>query len=135
MDDNIEAFAFIALIVLVVAGAVKVWVQERQLKDPDDKSVVYLDEVAQISALNEDGPFLVRTLRQSGNEHQADRIAATAGEAIKCAVSTFKRAKIDYVVVLENSASKLVFRRPFHDHRGRNEGKKVGIVGIVKIET
>lgn len=134
MDDNIEVFAFIALIVLVVAGAVKVWVQERQLKDPNDKSVVYLDEVAEISALNEAGPFLVRTLRQSGNEHQADRIAATAGEAIKVAVSTFKRAKIDYVVVLENSTSKLVFRRPFHDHRGRNEGKKVGLVGIVKIE-
>ena len=134
MNDNFEVFGFIVLAVLIVAGAVKIWMQERRLKDPDDKSVVYLEEVAQISVLNETGPFLVRTLRQSGNEHQADRIAATAGEAIKCAVSTFKRAKIDYVVVLENSASKLVFRRPFHDHRGRNEGKKVGLVGIVKIE-
>jgi hypothetical protein len=105
-------------------------VLEWRLRDPNDHSVVYLHQVEEIASLSCDGPFLVRTYRQSGNLHQDDRVTDCAGFAVKAAVTTLRRAKIDYVVVSKNTPSALTLTRPFHCHRGRAEGKKIGWIEI-----
>jgi hypothetical protein len=107
--------------------------QTRRLEDPDDKSVVYLDEIVGISSLQEGGQYQVRIVRQSGNLQQEDRIFDDKEKAIKAAVSTFKRAKIEYVAVDANTPTEFFFRRPYHCHRGRSEGKKVAKAEIYKV--
>ena len=54
-------------------------------------------------------------------------------EAIRAAVTTFRRARIEYAVVVKNTETEFVFQRPYHSHRGRQEGKKVSRVEIYGI--
>ena len=125
-----EIIAGVVLAACVVFSIVRMFVIEWRLRNPNDNSVVYLHQVEGIAFMSENGPFLVRTYRQSGNLQQGDRFADDARSAISAAVSTFRRAKIDYVVVSKNTPSALKLVRPFHCHRGRAEGKKVGWIEI-----
>lgn len=108
--------------------------RERQLDDPDDDSVVYLDQLKDTSSLQHGGKYLVRILRQSGNLQKDDQIFESPEKAIGAAITTFKRAKIDYVFIEKNTEVEFWFRRPYHHHGGKAEGKKVGSVEIYKVE-
>lgn len=79
------------------------------------------------------GNFRLRILRQSGNPQKDDQYFDNADKAIKAAVTTFKRSKIDYVVITANEAPHFNFRRSYHHHRGKAEGKKVGSVEITRM--
>ena len=125
-----EIIAGVLLAALIVFSLLRMAVLEWRLRDPNDHSVVYLHQVEEIASLSGDGPFLVRTYRQSGNLHQDDRVTDNSEIAIRAAVTTLRRAKIDYVVVSKNTPSALKLTRPFHCHRGRAEGKKVGWIEI-----
>lgn len=92
--------------------------------------IVPLEAITSLSTMKDPGPFLVRTYRQSGNLHQADRIVETADEALRAATSTFRRSRIAFVVVVAANEYEFSFRRPWHDHRGHREGKKVGWIEI-----
>lgn len=119
--------------VLIIAATIKVIFDKQKLVDPDDTSVVYLDELTEISLLEPSQRFFLRIYRQSGYLQQDDREASDpSGDlvepeiVIREAIKTFRRAKIDYVIVEKNDSKNLNFRRPYHDHRGVKEGKKVG---------
>ena len=131
--DIANGLGVLALVVLVVVSLIRNRALAKKLSDPADKTVVYTDQIEKISNLSGPGPFLVRVYRQSGNLQQDDRVCDTPMQAIRFGVSTFKRAKIDYVAIVFNSHAKLEFCRPSHDHRGRNEGKKVGGVVIIRM--
>lgn len=100
--------------------------RQKKLEDPSNTDVIYLDQLTSVSKLLGVGSFRLSIYRQSGNPQQKDQYFKTGPEAIHAAVSTFKRAKIEYAVVLSNSESELCFRRPDHSHGGKQEGKKVG---------
>ena len=128
-----QILGLILLVVLIIAATIKVVFDKQKLVDPDDTSVVYLDELTEISLLEPSQRFFLRIYRQSGNLQQDDREASDpSGKlvepkiVIKEAIKTFRRAKIDYVIVEKNDSKNLNFRRPYHDHRGVKEGKKVG---------
>lgn len=127
-----ELAVLIVAAILVIATAVAMSNQQKKLEDPNNTEVVYLDEVIKVSKLLGLGQWRLSIYRQSGNLQKNDQYFATAPEAIKKAVSTFKRAKIDYVVIDSNTTSELKFRRPYHSHRGKAEGKKVGRVEIIR---
>lgn len=103
------------------------------LDDPKNNSVVSLNDLHDVIDLPRDGQFIVSIYRQSGNLQQDEKIYTTSQAALRSAVSTFARAKIDVVIVDRNDDSQFAFRRAFHSHRGRAEGKKVGSAVIRKV--
>lgn len=128
--DNFQLFALYVIGGLLLVQVIRGLIIEARLRNPRDNRVVYLEQVPHISTLDGSGPFLIRAYRQSGNLQQDDRIADDPSQAVKAAVSTLKRAGIPYVCVTKNSEALLCLRRPFHCHRGRAEGKKVGWVEV-----
>lgn len=132
LDEPIEWVFLFLIIVLVIIGYVANKSSEKALEDPNDKSRIYLEQLPVIALLSGHGLFRVIILRQSGNLH-AEYESASAVDALKKAMTTFRRAKIDTILVSQNTESVLHFKRLFYSHRGSAEGKKVGSVEITKI--
>jgi hypothetical protein len=106
----------------------------RRLDDPNDDRTLHLDQLPAKVALAAFGIFRVTIYRQSGNVHAEKIVTGSAQDALATALATFRRAKIDAVHVGANSETELKIGRLYHDHRGRNEGKKVGKAHITLIE-
>jgi hypothetical protein len=105
-----------------------------RLNDPDDDRTLHLDQLPDKLALFAHGIYRVTIFRQSGNIHAEHVVTGTAQRALAVVMTTFRRAKIDAVHVSVNSAAELQIGRLYHDHRGSNEGKKVGKATIVLVE-
>lgn len=125
----------------IIAGVIMILItfsvssnRERKLDDPDDDSVVYLDKLEEVSSLQDNGKYLVKILRQSGNLQKDDQIFDCPSKAIKTAITTLKRAKIDFVLISRNTDVEYFFRRTYHHHGGSAEGKRVGSIEIYKVE-
>lgn len=134
--EGAEVIGWILLAGLLVASLIAMSNQQKKLDDPNNTEVVYLDQLIEICAMRGLGNFRLRILRQSGNPQKDDQYfdnADNADKAIKAAVTTFKRAKIDYVVITANEATHFNFRRPYRHHGGKAEGKKVGSVEITRM--
>jgi hypothetical protein len=123
----------ILFLILVVVGLFATSKQQEKLADPQNTEVVYVDQIASVAQLTGSGNFRLRTFRQSGNLQKDDIIFTSAADAIKAGVSSFKRSKIEHVVIRINTSNMLVFNRPFHCHRGSQEGKKMGAIEIVRV--
>ncbi|MCP8689862.1 hypothetical protein [Marinobacterium sedimentorum] len=125
-------------LIIAVAMAIVTWVtitsRQRQLDDPNDDSVVYFDQLIDVCKLQSGGKYILRVLRQSGNLQKDDQVFSSYESAIKSAISTFKRAKIECAYITNNTEVEFFFRRPYYHHGGSAEGKKVGSVEIYKIE-
>ena len=135
MDEQTNTILGLVLgVIMMIITWATISKRERQLDDPNDDSVVYLDQITNTSKLQSGGEYLLRVLRQSGNLQKDDQIFSSKESAIKTAASTFRRAKIDYVFITKNTNVELFFRRPYHHHGGSSEGKKVGSVEIHKIK-
>jgi hypothetical protein len=132
-QEVINAIFLVLLAFLFIAAFIYAHIQKNQLNDPANKNVIYLNELATVSTLSEGGNYLVCIFRQSGNLQQEHKVYSSPNEAIAAAVSTFTRAGIGYVVVSANNSNELAFSRPYHNHRGSNEGKKVGSARITKL--
>jgi hypothetical protein len=128
-----ELAVLIVAAILVIATAVAMSNQQKKLEDPNNTEVVYLDQLPSVSKLLGVGSFRLQLFRQSGNPQQKDQYFKTGPEAVRAATSTFRRAKIDYVVISSNNTDEFCFRRPYHDHRGTKEGKKVGRAEIKRV--
>lgn len=124
--------AVIALIALV-AFVFVVTVQSRRAADPSNTSVVDLDDLPSLVALDGPGLFVLNIYRQSGNPYADGKVFETREAAVAAALSTFRRASIETVAIQINSPDKLDVSRAFFNHRGRAEGKKVGAFEILRI--
>lgn len=132
---TIEWIIFGPLIVgMLIAGWWAAEESHRRLDDPNDDRTLFLDQLPGKLALHPQGLYRVTIFRQSGNVHAEDLIVGTAQEALARALATFRRAKIEAVHVASNSDTELLIGRLYHDHRGSNEGKKVGRAQIQLIE-
>ena len=130
MEAFIGTVLFLTLVVVCLVIAHN---QQEKLADPTNTEVVYLDQVASVAHLKGPGRFRLRTYRQSGNLQKDDVIYNSASDAIKAGISTFRRSKISYVVIRTNTKDILSFCRPYHCHRGSQEGKKMGAIEIVRV--
>ncbi|MFE8073462.1 hypothetical protein QQM79_20590 [Marinobacteraceae bacterium S3BR75-40.1] len=131
--ESTDVIGLLILGGLLVASFIAMLNQQQKLDDPNNTEVVYLDQLLDICAMRGLGNFRLRIFRQSGNLQKNDQYFDNADKAIKAAITTFKRAKIDYVVITANEAPHFNFRRPYHHHGGKAEGKKVGSVEITKM--
>jgi hypothetical protein len=115
---------------------VSLWVisaSQAKLEEPQDTNVVYLDQLPTIAKLNGQARWFVRIYRQSGNINSESEVTGDAGAALRVAMSTFRRARIDAIGVPENGENRLRFGRLYRSHRGSSEGKKVGSAEIIRI--
>ncbi|WP_435952703.1 hypothetical protein [Dryocola sp. BD626] len=123
-------FGCIALLIIAGIGIWHTNSVQNAAADPSDDSVVMLSELQRLSNLPDGGKFVVSIFRQSGNLQQDEKFYSSSSAAIKAVCATFARAKIDFVVIDRSDAYQLNFRRPWHSHRGKSEGKKVGRASI-----
>ena len=134
-----QILGLVLLIGVIAIAFFKMLLDVKKLDDPNDSSVVYIDQIASVANLKSSRAFGVRIYRQSGHLQQDDREFSSENEqtdpslVINEAIKTFRRAKIEYVVIDQNTEIILEFSRPYHDHRGVKEGKKVGSCVIVAI--
>ncbi len=141
--DTGEVFAFVILVILVLASWVKAVGLENKADDPGDPDVVYLDNLRSVARLVRAEHFATDIYRQSGNayrdqQHMFKRASQSGeiefvepSEVIDEVLKTFRRAKIPSVIIEENTETNLSFRRLYHDHRGVKEGRKVFSATIV----
>lgn len=124
-------YALLGLIVLLMVGAYQS--AGKRLDDPNDQSVLHLEQVPAVANLTGSGVYHLTIWRQSGNVHQSWTITGTAAQAVSQMLSTFRRARIPAVAIKTNTESELDVWRLFHNHRGRAEGKRVGGATIQKV--
>jgi hypothetical protein len=117
----------------LVAFIFVVTIQSRRAADPSNTSVVDIDDLASLVALDATGAFVLNIYRQSGNPHADGQVYETRQAALGAALSTFRRAKIETVSIRINTRDKLDVSRALFDHRGRAEGKKVGGFEIIRV--
>ena len=69
--------------------------------------------------------LIVTIMRQSGNEERAFEVSSF-DQAEREILATFRRARIDehYMRILGDG--RIEYRRMFHCHKGRHEGRKIG---------
>ena len=125
---NLAILGVLIIIVVIVYSA-----SSDALKDPNNNKVVYLEQLPALAALSGAGEWQVVIYRQSGNVHSAMSVRGDASFAIQTAMTTMRRAKIDAIAIQVNEEGRLKFTRLFHNHRGRNEGKKVGGAEIKRV--
>lgn len=131
-EDATQIVGGIGIALLLLVSFIAMMSQQSKLEDPDDIEVVELGQLIDVAELTEGFDYTLRTIRQSGNLQKEDQYFSCPRRAIEAGVTTFRRAKIPYVVIDINNSSEISFRRPFHSHRGVNEGKKVGKIEIYR---
>jgi len=110
------------VILLIVVTAV---VQQTKLEDPSDLTVIFTHQLADLVRLAGGYPCVLAIYRQSGNLYSDPVTHPDATAAVKAALKTMNRAKIDSLQILSNTESRLEVRRAFLNHRGK-DGRKVG---------
>jgi hypothetical protein len=118
---------------LVVGCVIFAASQQSTLDDPQNTTLVYTEQLRNIAALSGSGTYILKTIRQSGNPHQKDRIFSTANEAVHAAMTTLRRAKVKSIRILVNSPVQLSLTRELYCGRGSNEGKKFKAIDIIKV--
>lgn len=107
---------------------------QRRLNDPADDRTIFISELASKSSLHPSGTYQVTIYRQSGGVHSNWVVSGTAHDAVAQAVATLRRARIEAVHIAANDVQHLKVGRLYHNHRGRNEGRKVGGAEVVVVE-
>ena len=138
-----DVIGFTLLLVFILVCYAESVNLERQADEPGDTEVVDLEDVIDIALLVPAKHFAIDVYRQSGNNYRQqthmyhfenqkeDDMLVDPSDVINEVLKTFRRAKITSVVIQENTKINLSFRRLWHDHRGVNEGKKVGSAIII----
>lgn len=138
MSDTAQLVNTLVGLALMGVLALVYWLSieesHKRLNDPEDDRTLWLDQLPDRIALAPAGTYRVTVLRQSGNVHAERLVTGSAQDALKVALATFRRARIDAVHVGRNTRQEFSFGRIYHDHRGKAEGKKVGRAVIAVLE-
>lgn len=72
------------------------------------------------------GKYTLNFYRQSGNHHRTVEVHGSRNDVESEIFKVFKRAGIDDQYMVFSPSNSIDYRRAYHNHRGANEGKKVG---------
>lgn len=70
--------------------------------------------------------FVLTFYRQSGNVHKVLEVTGSRGDVESEILKVFNRAGIGHQFMVCERNGGIDYRRAFHNHRGSNEGRKVG---------
>ena len=104
-----------------------------QLNDPDNTEVVTPEQLTSLSLLKQ-GACQAVLIRQSGNVYRELGQFEAPEAALIDVLKSFRRAKIDAISISQNTPERLEVHRIFHNHRGRQEGKKLGGALIISLD-
>lgn len=134
MTDAMAIFQAVGVIAgglffLAVANA-----SQNALEDESNKTVVYIDQISDLMEAKGSGRWELIIYRQSGNYHSSWE-ANNSKALLTKILQTCKRANIDSVVLKQNTEDCFEIWRLFHNHRGRQEGKRIGGFRISRVES
>ena len=125
---GILGFAAFALILLLL--------QRARVENSDGRTsgdIVHIDKLVDDTLLSKLEEFDVAFWRQSSDVYKLGSACTTREQALNEVLSTFRRAKIDFVRINRNNKDELDVWRASHGARGVKEGKKLGGVTIKKV--
>lgn len=118
MDQS--ASSIITLLVLVAVCVIGFFMAQSKV----ETQVVDADEAwAKFSGVNN---FQLTFYRQSGNVHRVVQVAGSRVDVENEIRKVFNRAGIRDQYIVGIRGNQIDYCRAFHNHRGSNEGKKVG---------
>ena len=124
---GIAIFAIITVISLIVS-----WSASSSAIDPENSDYATSHNISAklASHIDSNALYTVYVVRQSGN-YERGYENVRGYDVAGLITPTLKRAKIDAVAISQRSKYLSVYRT-MHNHRGRNEGKKIGGFRIIK---
>jgi hypothetical protein len=126
MEGSEFIWMFLALGAVVLIFLMK----ERALSDPNISRVVSIDQIAAEMKIKR-GPVVAGIFRQSGNVHKELGEFENPEIALSEILKSLRRAQIDSVILVQNTATELHFER-LHRNVRKSSGKKVG-GGIIRL--
>lgn len=127
------AIGTIVAVMVLAATRAKPGTRDHALLNTEETQFYELEGVQALARLRDPGQFVVKVFRQSGNPYKDDQQYSSAASAVKAMLSTFRRAKVDTVVVMFNTEDEFSLRRGWKCHRGHHEGKKLGWIEIHRL--
>lgn len=127
LDEPHEiAFLIIGIMIIIIVFIAQ-WAQTQQAARPMTRAStsVYPENLDQVTKLSSGRKYHLVVYRQSGNLHSSYE-DVTLDQALRQIVTTCRRAKIDVLAVQKNTVEEMELWRVWHNHRGRQEGKRVG---------
>ena len=126
-----EFLVFFLIVAVIVFAA---FYKEKSLSDPSNTETIYSEQMVDVQSIRK-GPVEVVLFRQSGNIYRELGVFGTVDEALDGIMKSFRRAKIESVCVLQNTPTCFEVIRLHRNHRGSQEGKKLGGALVVALET
>ncbi|QLB40791.1 hypothetical protein [Mannheimia pernigra] len=130
---DVKTMSILLIVLFSVIGIGLLLFQESRLRDSNNHSVIYLEQIQEVCSIDKIGSYQIDFIRQSGNEYKESILVNDFELAIKTVLSTLRRAKIDSVSVISNTPDLFIIHRAFYNARGSQEGKKLGAIRIAKI--
>lgn len=130
---DVKTMSILLIVLFSVIGIGLLLFQESRLRDSNNHSVIYLEQIQEVCSIDKIGSYQIDFIRQSGNEYKESILVNDFELAIKTVLSTLRRAKIDSVSVISNTPDLFIIHRAFYNARGSQEGKKLGSIRITKI--
>lgn len=95
--------------------------------------IVHINDLQDVALLSQLEEFDLGFWRQSSEIYKLGSACTSRGQALHELISTFTRAKIDFVRIKRNNIDELDVWRASHGARGVREGKKLGGATIKKV--
>lgn len=142
-QGQIDAVGWGAIVLMALFAVFGLMYQNQKLNNPNDSSLVYLDEIIDIAKLESADAYDVYFYRQSGNEYKTPETWRISGKeedpsltinraALEHLVKTLRKAKWDAAWVMVNEIDHLKLMRNFANQR-KNEGKRLGSVEVIAV--
>ena len=115
-NGGLDTFSLVMLGLLILFTFFALLVQDRKLNDPENKELIYPDQLVEVSTLESAKQYLVTYIRQSGNEYKPPEIwqnkaslddaeALIDKSALQKLETTLKRARWESCWVLRNEST------------------------------
>ena len=142
-QGQIDAVGWGAIGFMVMLAVFGLIYQRQKLNDPNDGTLVYLDEIMNVAILESADVYEVHFYRQSGGEYKASEAWRISGKdedssltinraALEQLIKTLRKAKWDAAWVKINEIDRLKLMRNVANQR-KNEGKRLGCVEVVAL--
>lgn len=122
----------VVIIGFVIFALFMAMLKLNQLNDPENTTIVTPEQLASLYLLKQ-GACKAVLIRQSGNVYRELGEFQTPEAALNEVLKSLGRARIDAVSIYQNTSERLEIHRTFHNHRGRQEGKKLGGALIISL--
>lgn len=142
-QGQIDAVGWGAIIFMALFAVFGLMYQSQKLSDPNDQSLVYLDEIIEIAKLESADAYEVHFYRQSGNQYKAsetwrpsveneDSSSTINRAALQHLIKTLRKSKWEAAWIIVNEIDHLELMRNFANQR-KNEGKRLGYVEVIAL--